>query len=319
MKESLMSGIDRIELMQTFVRIVEAGSLSAAAIRLDTTQPTVSRRLQSLERLLGVKLLQRTTHVMKLTDEGERCLAHAKALVERWQATEDDLRGAAEEPKGVLRVLVPHAFGQEQMILPLQDYLRRYPKMTVEWMLSDRRPDFIAEGVDCAVHVGALTDPSVVAQLVAEVPRIVVASPEILVNQTGSDRPASLAGLPWVALSTFYRQQVVLNNDRGETQRIDIRPRLLTDSLYALRNSVLAGMGAGIASSWAVKEDIETGRLRHLCPAWHAEPLPVYLVYPWARFYPAKLRQFLALMREVLPMIGGTRHPGNKRPRPAQG
>jgi len=309
MKESILSGIDRIELMHTFVRIVESGSLSAAALRLDTTQPTISRRLQSLERLLGVKLLQRTTHVMKLTDDGERCFAHAQELVERWQAIEDDLRGAAEEPKGVLRVLVPHAFGQDQMIAPLQDYLQRYPKMTIEWMLSDRRPDFIAEGIDCAVHVGALTDPSVVALLVAEVPRIVVAAPALAGLASDTDSPAALAELPWVALSTFYRQEVVLNNEQGEMQRIDIRPQLLTDSLYALRNSVLAGMGGGIASSWAVKEDIEQGRLRHLCPDWHAAPLPVYLVYPYARFYPAKLRQFLALMREVLPVIGGTQRP----------
>ncbi|WP_455864326.1 LysR family transcriptional regulator [Pantoea agglomerans] len=309
MKESILSGIDRIELMHTFVRIVESGSLSAAALRLSTTQPTISRRLQSLERLLGVKLLQRTTHVMKLTDDGERCFAHAQELVERWQAIEDDLRGAAEEPKGVLRVLVPHAFGQDQMIAPLQDYLQRYPKMTIEWMLSDRRPDFIAEGIDCAVHVGALTDPSVVALLVAEVPRIVVAAPALLDNASDIDQPAALSELPWVALSTFYRQEVVLNSEQGEMQRIDIRPQLLTDSLYALRNSVLAGMGVGIASSWAVKEDIEQGRLRHLCPDWHAAPLPVYLVYPYARFYPAKLRQFLALMREVLPVIGGTQRP----------
>jgi DNA-binding transcriptional LysR family regulator len=309
MKESILSGIDRIELMHTFVRIVESGSLSAAALRLSTTQPTISRRLQSLERLLGVKLLQRTTHVMKLTDDGERCFAHAQELVERWQAIEDDLRGAAEEPRGVLRVLVPHAFGQDQMIVPLQDYLQRYPKMTIEWMLSDRRPDFIAEGIDCAVHVGALTDPSVVALLVAEVPRIVVAAPALLDNASDIDQPAALAELPWVALSTFYRQEVVLNSEQGEMQRIDIRPQLLTDSLYALRNSVLAGMGVGIASSWAVKEDIEQGRLRHLCPDWHAAPLPVYLVYPYARFYPAKLRQFLALMREVLPVIGGTQRP----------
>ena len=309
MNESSLSGIDRIELMQTFVRIVEADSLSAAAVRLNTTQPTVSRRLQSLERLLGVKLLQRTTHIMKLTEDGERCFTHARALVERWQAIEDDLRGSAEEPKGTLRVLVPHAFGQDQMIAPLQEYLRNYPKMTVEWMLSDRRPEFIAEGIDCAVHVGAMTDPSVVAVLVAEVPRILIASPALLKDRPVAEHPAALADFPWVALSTFYRQEVVLNNGQGETQRVDIRPQLLTDSLYALRHSVLAGMGIGIASSWVVKEDIEQGRLQHLCPAWHAAPLPVYLVYPYARFYPAKLRTFLALMREVLPVLGGTQAP----------
>lgn len=310
MKKENLSGIDRIELMQTFIRIVEAGSLSAAALRLATSQPTVSRRLQALERMLGLKLVQRTTHEMKLTDDGERCYAHAKALTESWQIIEEDLLGAAEEPKGVLRVLAPHAFGQDQMILPLQNYLRSYPKMTVEWMLSDRQPDFLAEGIDCAVHVGALTDPSVVALHVAEVPRIVVASPELFHKQRVPMQPAALPALPWVALSTFYRREIVLHQEKGEPWRGDIQPALLTDSLYALRNSVLAGMGVGIASSWLVQPDIDEGRLLHLCPDWHAAPLPIFLVYPWARFYPAKLRKFIALMREVLPVIGGTQLPG---------
>lgn len=310
MKDPQLSGIDRIELMQTFIRIVEAGSLSAAAARLNTTQPTISRRLQSLERLLGLKLVQRTTHVMKLTEDGERCFAHAQGLIESWRGIEDDLRGATEEPRGVLRVLAPHAFGQDQMIAPLQEYLRRYPKMTVDWILSDRQPDFIAEGIDCAVHVGAITDPSVVALLVAEVPRIVVAAPELFAGRDVPDNPVELSDLPWVALSTFYRQQVWLSSAAGETRQIDIRPRLFTDSLYALRNSVLAGLGVGIASSWVVKDDIAAGQLLHLFPEWHAAPLPMYLVYPYARFYPARLRKFLDQMREVLPAIGGTQAPG---------
>lgn len=105
MNKTQLPGVDRIELMQTFVRIVEAGSLSAAAQRLATTQPTVSRRLQTLEKLLGLKLLQRNTHVMKLTEDGERCYAHACTLLESWQGIEDDLRGVTEEPQGILRVL----------------------------------------------------------------------------------------------------------------------------------------------------------------------------------------------------------------------
>src|SRR3546814_12152454 len=93
MKESGNPGVDRIELMQTFVRIVETCSLSAAAEQMKTSQPTVSRRLQTLERLLGLRLLQRSTHVMKLTEDGERCYAHAKDLLDSWKAMEADLRG----------------------------------------------------------------------------------------------------------------------------------------------------------------------------------------------------------------------------------
>jgi DNA-binding transcriptional LysR family regulator len=310
MNTSQFPGVDRIELMQTFLRIVEAGNLSAAAARLGTSQPTVSRRLQTLEKLLGLKLVQRTTHVMKLTEDGERCYAHARTLLESWQDIEDDLRGVTEEPQGVLRVLAPHAFGQDQMIQPLQNYLQRYPQMTVEWMLSDRHPDFIAEGIDCAVHVGPVTEPSVVALLVAEVPRIVIGSPALMPPDAVLQHPQQLQSLPWLALSTFYRHSVALTHlPSGENQRFDIQPRLLTDSLYALRNAVLAGMGVGIASSWVVQEDIAQGTLLHLAPDWQAAALPVYLVYPHARYYPARLRMFLAMMREVMPALTGTQHP----------
>ncbi len=313
MKEINLSSIDRIELMQTFIRIVEAGSLSGAATRLGTSQPTVSRRLQTLERLLGLKLLQRTTHIMKLTDDGERCYSHAKALVENWNAMEDDLRGATDQPRGLLRVLVPHAFGQDQLIKPLKDYLYRYPEMSVEWTLNDRRPDFIAEGIDCAIQVGAVTDPSVVAILLAEVPRIVVAAPELLNNKPLPTHPEQLLDFHWIALNSFYRNEVVLSHKtQGEIQRISIKPQLSTDSLYALRNAALAGLGAGIASTWVISDDLAQGRLVHLAPDWHGLPLPIYLVYPHASFYPARLRAFLDIMRQAMPSLAGTQLPSKK-------
>lgn len=313
MTETNLSGIDRIELMQTFIRIVEAGSLSGAAARLGTSQPTISRRLQTLERLLGLKLLQRTTHIMKLTDDGERCYSHAKELVASWNAMEDDLRGATDEPRGLLRVLVPHAFGQDQLIKPLKDYLYRYPKMSVEWTLNDRRPDFIAEGIDCAIQVGAVTDPSVVAILLAEVPRIVVAAPELLNNKPLPTHPEQLLDFHWIALNSFYRNEVVLSHKtNGEIQRFSIEPQLSTDSLYALRNAALAGLGAGIASTWVISDDLAQGRLVHLAPDWHGLPLPIYLVYPHASFYPARLRAFLDIMRQAMPSLAGTQLPSKK-------
>lgn len=313
MTETNLSGIDRIELMQTFIRIVEAGSLSGAAARLGTSQPTISRRLQTLERLLGLKLLQRTTHIMKLTDDGERCYSHAKELVASWNAMEDDLRAATDEPRGLLRVLVPHAFGQDQLIKPLKDYLYRYPKMSVEWMLNDRRPDFIAEGIDCAIQVGAVTDPSVVAILLAEVPRIVVAAPELSNNKPLPTHPEQLLDFHWIALNSFYRNEVVLSHKtNGEIQRFSIEPQLSTDSLYALRNAALAGLGAGIASTWVISDDLAQGRLVHLAPDWHGLPLPIYLVYPHASFYPARLRAFLDIMRQAMPSLAGTQLPSKK-------
>ncbi|RKQ39158.1 LysR family transcriptional regulator [Enterobacter sp. R1(2018)] len=311
MKKNLSPAGDRITVLQTFVRIAESGSLSAAAAQLGTSQPTVSRRLQMLEQMLGVKLIQRTTHTMKLTDDGERCYQHARRLIENWQIMEDEVSGVRDEPVGVLRVRAPHAFGQDQLIGPLGDYLQRYPQISIEWTLNDRSPDFIPEGIDCAIHVGPVTDPAVVAVLLAEVPRIVVAAPSLLANSGPVKAVDKLAHLPWIALNSFYRNEVTLYHTlRGEPFRFDISPRLSTDSLYAVRKAALNGFGVAMVSSWVVKTDLEEGALQHILPDWQASPLPIYLLYPYASYYPARLRKFISLMKEVMPGLTGTRPPG---------
>jgi DNA-binding transcriptional LysR family regulator len=297
MNETAFAG-DRIELLQTFVRIVESGSLSAAALLLNTTQPTISRRLQTLERHFGVRLLQRSTHAINLTPDGERCLVMARSLIDAWQSMQEDLRGSRHAPSGTLKVLMPHALGQSQLVEPLAAYLRAYPDMQVEWLLHDRRLDFAAEGIDCAVQVGDIADPTVVVVPLFPLPRIVVASPALLGRRRPPRSPEGLHELPWLALQTFYRDRVELHRtDGSDLHSFDIRPRLRTDSLYALRSAALAGLGVGIVSAWLVADDLKSGRLVQLVPAWAAQPLPVQLIYPYARFYPARLRRFLEVVK----------------------
>jgi DNA-binding transcriptional LysR family regulator len=292
--------------METFVRIVEAGSLSAAAGQMHSTQPTISRRLQALERSLGVRLLQRSTHVMRLTLDGERCFERAKELLANWAAFEADVRGVREEPEGTLRVAVPHAFGQETFVRPLAQFLGDHPHVNVEWLLQDEVHDFIAAGIDCAIQVGEPTDPAVVAIKLSEVPRIVVAAPSIVAGTAMTDDAADLAAMPWLALKTYYRNEVSLTHDvTGETRRIAIRPRVSTDSLYALRTAALLGLGACVGSAWLLSGDIAQGRLLHLAPHWRAAPLPVYLTYPHARFYPSRLLRFVETMHAVVPAAIG--------------
>jgi DNA-binding transcriptional LysR family regulator len=305
MNESQAPGVvpaDRIALMQTFVRIVEAGSLSAAAAQMGATQPTVSRRLQTLERSLGVRLLQRSTRRMLLTEDGERCFERAKELLDGWQALEADLRGVGSAAEGTLRVVAPHAFGQQQLVPSLAAYLRENPGVSVEWLLHDIQPDFIARGIDCAIHVGEVDDAGLVAIPLGGVPRIVVAAPALLAGRAPPVHAHDLATLPWLALRTFYRTEVTLTQAQtGEACRIAIRPRMSTDSLYALRSAALEGLGVAIVSAWVVTEELAQGRLVQLAPAWRASALPAWLLYPYARFYPAKLRRFVEAMRQSWP------------------
>ncbi|MFH7044751.1 LysR substrate-binding domain-containing protein [Paucibacter sp. JuS9] len=294
------SSTDRLSLMATFVRIVEAGSLSAAALQLGTTQPTVSRRLKALEESLGLQLLQRSTQALRLTEGGAQCYEQARVLLADWDAMEASLRGAQEEPEGMLRVLVPHALGQLQLMQPLIDLLRRAPKLNVEWLLDDQPPKFSAQDLDCAIRVGALADTSVVALKLAEIPRIVVSAPSLLEGRAPPQAPADLNSFDWLALGTFYRNELTLHGPAGQHARLALRPRLITDSLFALRNAVAAGLGVAAMSAWLAHDDLAAGRLVQLLPQWRAPALPVHLVYPYQRHQPAKLRLFVAAMRDSL-------------------
>jgi DNA-binding transcriptional LysR family regulator len=241
---------------------------------------------------------------MKLTEDGERCFERARGLLAGWTAFEADLRGVGDEPEGLLRVVAPHAFGQQQLVAPLAGYLQRYPRVTVDWLLHDGAPNFIADGIDCAIHVGDVTDPGVVAVRLAEVPRIVVAAPSVLNGAALPAHPSALGPLPWLAFRTYYRDEITLTQRAsGERISVAIRPRLGTDSLYALRSAALLGLGACVASGWLLADDLAQGRLLQLAPGWQADPLPVFLVYPHARFYPARLRRFVELMREAVPSV----------------
>ena len=221
---------------------------------------------------------------------------------------EEDLRGATTDPFGLLRVVVPHAFGQKQMIGPLLDFLKRYPKVSIEWLLHQHHPDFIANGVDCEIRLGIVEDPGLIALHLAEVPRIVVASPSLCGKDPFKISLDKLQSMPWIAISIFYKDEVVLTRDgEADTHRFPIKPRLCTDSVYATRQAALAGFGATLISAWIVADDIEKGRLIQLVPQWQGISLPVYLVYPYARFYPAKLRRFIELMRKAMPTLVGVR------------
>jgi DNA-binding transcriptional LysR family regulator len=290
---------DRLQLMQTFIRIVEAGSLSAAARQLGTTQPTVSRRLQALEQQFGQPLIQRSTHALRLTATGERALERAKALAAEWEDFEHSLRAEPARPAGLLRVQVPHAFGQEQLIAPLVRALQDAPGLRVDWLLNDAAPNFIEQGLDCAIRVGGRAEGAVVAIPRARVPRVLVASPALLAGRS-IEEPEALAELPWIALSTFYRQELQLERDDGVRQRLPIRPLLATDSLYATREAARLGLGAALLSGWAVRQDIADGRLVHLLPRWRGPALPVQLLYPNPPAPTARLRYFIEAMRRSM-------------------
>lgn len=298
MTDPLFQGADRLELMKTFIRIVDSKNLSAAALALNTTQPTVSRRLSALEKNLGIKLIQRTTHQMQLTEEGRRFYLHAKEIIERWTEIEAEMTGTKISPKGLLRVQVPQALGIGKFNHVLSKYLETYKDVDVEWLLSDRMPDFLSENLDCAIKVGNIDDPNLVAIKILELERVIVASSKLVPHPKKYTHPKELEGLPWLAFKIHYLNSISLFNSKTKHKcTLDIHPRFTTDNLFSIREIISMGLGIGVISKWVIEKDLKDGTLVQLCKDWQAPSLPVYLVYPQSVHKPAKLQKFIELLK----------------------
>jgi DNA-binding transcriptional LysR family regulator len=172
--------MNKLAAMETFVRIVDRGSLTAAAVALDTSLPSVVRTLAALERELGVRLLNRTTRRIHLTDEGAQYLERCRAILSAVQETEAAFTSGRAEPQGRLAVTASVLFGRRYVAPMVSDFLRRHPKVSAELLFVDRVVDLVEEGIDVAVRIAHLPDSSLVALPVGKVRRVVCASPEYL-------------------------------------------------------------------------------------------------------------------------------------------
>ncbi len=199
-----------------------------------------------------------------------------------------------------MRVTVPHGPGQEMLLGPVTDFLQKHRRVTVEWLFHDTKPEFLADQVDCAIQFGRPTNPSHVAIELGCLSRIVVAAPQLLTNYSSDDCRA-LSSAPWLMLKTQFRSSnaIVLNNRKSAgTCEIPISPRFITDSLFALRSAAINEMGLCVGSEWIFSQELEKGILANALPGWYASPLNIYIVYPYARHYSAKLRLFVASVRD---------------------
>lgn len=299
----------RLALMNTFVRIVSAGSFSRAAKQLCSSQPTVSRQLRLLETHLGIQLLNRSTHGITLTEAGRRYYDYARTLSEELDRFENELRGETSLPCGLLRVVVPSGFGQGQLIEIAARYLEAYPAARLEWCLSESSIRFIDDAVDCAIQVGTVRDELLIARKLGEVNKIVVVAPAALSRHGSICKPDDLVKLPWVMFSNQQTRSIHLQDPWGNTCKVDISPSFETDSVQAARQAALLGIGATLISHCAVAADLESGNLVHVLPDWSSPSVPIYMLYPRSRYYPIKLRKFIDLVTSLSPQFLSLPHP----------
>lgn len=296
--------LDRLTLLETFARISDRGSISAAARDLGLSQATVSRQLKELEDRFGVELAHRTTHALALTTAGKALLHDARSLLSSWDALEEEHASASGNVRGVLKVVAPVALGQ----LHLADIALRYqgdhPHVSMTWQLDDQPIRFSETGCDCWIRVGRIPDETLVVQPLGEVERLIVASPDLVASER-IKAPQDLADLPCVALEPYEGGNIELTNRHGKRQRIAPAVRMSTNNIFALHRAALQGVGIAVLPKWFIHEDLRGGRLIDLLPHWRAATLQLNVAYQSTRYRPMRLQRFLETLRENTPRIPG--------------
>ncbi|MEM8553833.1 MAG: LysR family transcriptional regulator [Pseudomonadota bacterium] len=286
-----------LNALREFRAVIEEGSFAAAARRLNTPKSTVSKRIQDLERALGVVLIERTTRRLRLTAEGALVLARAERIVADADDILRSLGNGGQEVRGHLRIAAPLLFGQT-FLGPVAAQCRRdYPDMTLEVLLTDSAPDLDEEGLDAAIRLGPGTG-AMASQTLFQSSRILVAAPGVL-SEMPSD-PKRLADHPSVLYGVGMIQSWSLTNGKIDTL-VRMAGGLSFSSLPCVHSAVLSGAGIALLPEYLVNRDIADGRLIRVLPQWSGQPADVTLIYPGARALTPRLRAFMDILTAHFP------------------
>lgn len=276
-----------------FVAVVDAGSFTRAAERLKVSRPAVSKQVSRLEGSLGVRLLNRTTRRLSLTEAGRIFHARASRGLNDLSEARAEVSRLQEKPRGVLRINVPMSFGILHIARQLPEFLREYPELSIEMELNDRKLDVVDEGFDVSVRISDLPDSSLVARRLALCRHAIVAAPAYLERCGVPTTPEDLQDHQILSYSLQQSaQQWHFINPDGQPQEVTVSGRLQTNNSLALREALLAGSGVARTPTFMVGEDIREGRLTRLLDGYRCMEVSIYLVYPQRRHLSPKVRAF---------------------------
>ena len=288
-----MTGMNKLQAMTTFVRIVEKGSLTAAAAALDTSLPSVVRTLAALEHHLGVRLLNRTTRRIHLTDDGAQYLERCRAILSAVQDTEATLTARQIEPQGRLTVTASVLFGRRYVAPIVSEFIRRYPNISADLLFVDRVVNVIEEGLDVAVRIGHLRDSSLVAIAVGQVRRVVCASPQYLRRYGIPRAPEGIRRHSCVRHTGLSpRNEWHIRVDR-RTVTIPITSVITCNEIDSALSACTNGLGLGMFLSYQVAPYRKSNKLRYVLEEFETEPLPVQVIYPHSKLLSTKVRAFV--------------------------
>ena len=285
-----------LQEMAVFSKVVGAGSLSAAARELGLSPALVSRRLAGLEARLGVRLINRTTRTLRLTDEGASYYDTCARLLAEIEEADTAASAGRVEPQGALKVAMPASFGHQHLAPLIPEFARRYPKVKLALSLSDRNVNLIEEGFDLAIRIAHLEDSSLAARRLAPNRRVVCASPEYLARHGTPRTPEDLAHHNCLTAIDFTTAWDFKGPD-GKPGSVRVSGRYACDNWEVLREWALAGLGVALKSTWDVHRHLADGSLVAVCPGYTFDSdVAIYAVYPHRRFLPAKTRVFIEFL-----------------------
>jgi len=290
---------DALGEMAVFAKVVGAGSLSAAARELGLSPALISRRLAALEARLGVRLINRTTRSLHLTDEGVNYFDACTRMLAEIEEADAAVAAGRVEPQGLLKVALPASFGHQHVAPLIPRFVERYPKVQLALSMSDRNVNVIEEGFDLAIRIADLEDSSLAARRLAPNRRVVCASPAYLERHGTPRTPEELVHHNCLTTSDAAMTWNYKGPD-GKPGAVRVSGRYACDNWEVLREWALAGLGVALKSTWDVHRHLADGRLVPVCPgyAFHSD-VAIYAVYPHRRFLPARTRVFIEFLADA--------------------
>ncbi len=292
--------MDKAADISLFLRVFDAGSISAAARSLDVSVAVASQRLKRLEKDLGVRLFQRTTRQLHPTPEGMALAEQGRALIDDLEALTASLREAGSGIAGTLRLTTSATFGRQYISPLLPEFLARHPKLRISVDLDDQHRDLVAEGFDLSIRIGALTDSTLVARRLASNRRVLCASPEYLRLHGAPATPQDLTAHQCLLLTGRSGRNDIwrLTGSDGQEVAVQVDGRIDCNQGELLRDAAVAGLGIALHSIWHVHEDLRSGRLQVVLPDHALPDTGIHALMPQRRLVPPRVRTFVDFVAE---------------------
>lgn len=291
--------MDKLKAMQCFVRIADTGSLTAAAQALGSSLPAVVRSLAALEAHLGVRLFNRTTRRISLTEEGKRHLDSCRQVLAALDDAEAALRADASDPSGQLTITAPVLFGQMYVAPAVTRFVQRHRQMRCSLVLLDRVVNLLEEGIDVGIRIGTLEDSSLVAQPLGQLRRMVVASPAFLRRHGTPQHPKDLRQANCVRFMAGGSTGWTFR-ENGKTLQVPVSGNLDFNHVAPAVEACVAGLGFGRFISYQVAPFLAQKKLQLVLEDFEPTPRPISVVYPHARLLPARTRAFIEAIKGEL-------------------